>query len=126
MAKFTYYNNNPYRIEEKDCVCRAISNSLMIDYKTVASLLKLSANENNCDMLCVCCYHYLLEKVFNLKCEYAKNWERVEDIADKYCDKTVIIRIDGHLTMCKNGVIYDLWDCRKKFVDCFWIVDIDK
>ena len=119
---FVYHNENPYKIEEQDCVCRAISRALDIDYRTTNELLKMSADINNCDKLCVCCYHHLLENVFNLPVRYPKNWERVGDIAKNFPNNKVIIRIEGHLTMSENGVIYDLWDCSKRLVDCYWIV----
>jgi hypothetical protein len=123
MASFKYYNNNPYRIEEEDCVTRAISEALQIRYDVAKDLLRMSAERNNCDALCVCCYHYLLEDVFNLPVYKAENWERVKDIADEYPNSTIIIRVDSHLTVCKGNVILDLWDCRERLVDCFWVVD---
>ena len=44
------------------------------------------------------------------------------EVAKKYPHNKVIIRIEGHLTMSENGVVYDLWDCTHKSVDCYWIV----
>ena len=35
----------------------------------------------------------------------------------------VLIRIDGHLTVSKYGVVYDLWDCTQEIADVFWIVE---
>jgi hypothetical protein len=122
MAQFKYYNDNPYRIEEEDCVCRALSKALKLQYSTAENLLNMSAEHNNCDTLCVCCYNHLLEDVFNLPVRHPLNWERVGDIADLYPNNTVIIRIEGHLTMAENGVVYDLWDCRQRLVDKYWIV----
>lgn len=121
MSKFVYHNINPYRIEEEDCVCRAISLALNIDYNAIKNLLEMSADLNECDTLCICCYHHLLEDVFDLPVYYCNFNETVEDIASKYTHNRLIIRIDGHLTCAINGIIYDLWDCTKKNVDCFWI-----
>lgn len=50
------------------------------------------------------------------------NGETVEDIAEKYPNDRVIIRIDSHLTCSIKGIIPDIWDCSDKLVDCFWIV----
>lgn len=124
MASFRYHNENPFKIEEEDCVCRAISCAMgNLEYQTVKELLKLSAEHNNCDTLCVCCYHHLLEDVFNLPVRYPQNWERVEEISDMYPNNNLIIRVEGHLTCSlKGSIIYDLWDCRKRLVDCYWIV----
>jgi hypothetical protein len=123
MSKdFIYHNENPYRVEEQDCVCRAISKALDLEYYTVQNLLKMSAQNNQCDTLCVCCYHHLLEDVFGLSMRSCEKFERVGDIAKKYPNNKVIIRIEGHLTMSDNGIIYDLWDCTQRLVDCYWIV----
>lgn len=123
MAKFRYHNENPFKIEEEDCVCRSISCAMgNLEYQTVKELLKLSAEHNHCDTLCVCCYHHLLEDVFKFPVKYPQNWERVGDIADLYKNNTILIRIEGHLTMAKDGCVYDLWDCRQRLVDCYWVV----
>lgn len=117
---FKYHNENPYKIEEADCVCRALSKGLDLDYEVANSLLEMSAELNDCDKLCVCCYHFLLEDIFHLPVRYSDFCETVREVAEKY--PKVIIRIEGHLTMSENGVVYDLWDCTHKPVDCYWIV----
>lgn len=119
---FVYYNANPYRIEEEDCVVRAIKAGLGLPYNTVEKLLTLSAEHNQCDKLCVCCYHFLLEDVFDLNVRFCKDYETVADIAKMYPNNKCIIRIDGHLSCSINGVVYDLWDCSQRLVDCYWIV----
>lgn len=35
---------------------------------------------------------------------------------------TYILRMAGHITVCKDGVIYDTWDCRRKCVYTAWLV----
>ena len=119
---FVYHNENPYKIEEQDCVCRAISKALDLDYDITEKLLKMSAEVNNCDALCVCCYNLLLEDVFKLPVRYAYNNETVIDVAKMFPHNKVLIRIEGHLTMSENGIVYDLWDCRNRLVDKYWIV----
>ena len=126
MADFTYYNINPRHYEEEDCVCRAISAGTGIDYYVVENLLELVADFNDCNKLCVCCYHILLEDVFMLPVRFCYNGETVGEIANMYKNNTVIIRIEGHLTYAVCGELKDLWDCRDKEVDCYWIAPIDK
>lgn len=119
---FVYHNENPYKIEEQDCVCRAISKALDLDYGITEKLLKMSAEVNNCDTLCVCCYNLLLEDVFKLPVRYAKNNETVIDVAKMFPYNKVLIRIEGHLTVSDKGVVFDLWDCRNRLVDKYWII----
>ena len=119
---FVYHNENPYRMEENDCVCRAISKATDMDYFIIQQLLEMSAEVNNCDTLCVWCYHYLLENVFGLNVRYCDHWETVGDIARQYPNNKVLIRIDGHLTTSDNGIVYDIWDCTQRLVDCYWVI----
>ena len=33
---------------------------------------------------------------------------------------SILIRVPSHLTAIKNGVLYDIWDCRYEFCDTVW------
>ena len=106
----------------KDCVCRAISTATGLCYEAVHNLLELTANEYDCEKLCVCCYNYLLEDILCYK-KFDCNFKyTVNDIADMYPRNNVIIRVQEHLTTSVNGTILDIWDCSDEKVDCYWIV----
>lgn len=122
MHPFYYYNINPHKYVEGDCVTRAISITSGIPYKAVKKLLKLTAEENECDELCLYCYRDLLEGTLGYRIVFPKETKRVEDVAKEYPNNTLIVRIDGHLTACMYGVCVDIWDCTQEKVDCFWIV----
>lgn len=121
MHDFTYYNANPNNYEEEDCVCRAISAATNLDYYVCDNLLTLIAETNHCEKLCLCCYHILLEDVFELPVRFCENGETVGEIAKMFKNNTVIIRIHGHLTYAINGELKDIWDCWDEEVDCYWI-----
>lgn len=122
MEKFAYFNLNPKKQQEEDCVCRAISLGCGLPYEATKNLLNLMADYYECDTLCVCCYHHLLENIFGYDVVYCANGECVRDIASLYKNGTVIIRVTGHLTCAVRGVVYDIWDCTEETVDCYWIV----
>lgn len=122
MTNFFYHNVNPDKSIEEDCVTRAISLASKIPYKAVTKLLNTTAEENNCDKLCVCCYRFLLEDTLGYRLMFPKGYKRVKDIAEEYNNNTIIVRINGHLTACVYGVCVDIWDCTEEEVDCFWIV----
>ena len=122
MVDFQFYNANPLKKLEQDCVCRAISRAVKMPYKTIENKLHLIGKLFECDELCVCCYHHLLEKVFGLKQKIA-NGKTVREVVKDYHNSILLLRLEGHLTMAEFGVIYDLWDCRDEKVDVFWIVD---
>lgn len=118
---YKFYNANPLGNIEQDCVCRAISTATEIPYKSVEEKLELIGELFECEELCVCCYHHLLEKVFGLKQKFA-NGKTVKEIAQEFFDNRVLIRISGHLTCSLYGVVYDIWDCTEELADIFWIV----
>lgn len=122
MINFQYHNANPDKKIEGDCVARAISLASGIPYKAVEKLLKTTAEENNCDKLCLYCYRILLEDTLGYRIVFPQEFKRVEDIAKEYRNNVIIVRIDGHLTACMYGVCVDIWDCTQEEVDCFWIV----
>lgn len=122
MGNYKYYNRNPEQLRLKDCVCRAVSTATNLKYDAVDNLLNLTAHMNDCETLCVCCYNFLLEDILEyrrVECDFKYT---VNDIAEKYPDDRVIIRIKEHLTTSINGTILDIWDCSDYFVDCYWIV----
>lgn len=123
MTDYQYYNHNPNNLVLKDCVCRAISTATSLKYEAVNNLLELTANDNNCEKLCVCCYDYLLTDTLcyrRMDCDFKYN---VSEVASQYPRNKLIIRVEGHLTCSIFGTILDLWDCLDELVDCYWIVD---
>ena len=82
----------------------------------------MSARDNGCECLTLECYSHLLTDVFGLPIRYCENWERVGEIAKMFPNNKVLIRMEGHLSMSDNSIIYDLFDCRNHFATCYWIV----
>ena len=121
MVDYRFYNANPLGKIESDCVCRAISRATKIPYKVIQYKLHLVAELFECEKLCLCCYHHLLEKVFGLTQKNA-NKRTVRELAEDFKDNILIIRIQGHLTMSEYGHVYDIWDCRDEEADVFWII----
>ena len=123
MTKYTYYNRNPDGLTLKDCVCRAISTVTNLQYDAVNNLLDITAERHECDKLCVCCYHHLLEEILcypRIDCDFQQT---VSEVAKKYPRNKLIIRVDSHLTSAIRGTILDIWDCAEELVDCFWVVE---
>ena len=121
-SNYKYYNRNPDKLHLKDCVCRAISTATFLSYEAVDKLLKLTANEYDCEKLCVCCYHKLLEDVLQyhrFNCDFEKT---VKQVSKEYPNNRLIIRVNEHLTSSLYGTILDIWNCSEELVDCFWIV----
>ena len=121
--RYRYYNRRPDGAEIEDCVCRAISTATGLKYEAVENLLALTSCNYDCDKLSVDCYHNLLDGTLCYKQRTCKRNETVGELAERYRDKRLIIRINGHLTCSLYGTIVDIWDCTEKTVDVFWIVE---
>ena len=119
---FRYHNVNPDKSVEGDCVTRAISLASGIPYTAISVLLDATSMEHECDRLCVCCYHHLLEDTLGYRVQFVKGYKTVGEIAEEYKHNKVIVRIEGHLTACMYGIVTDIWDCTGEEADCFWIV----
>lgn len=118
---YKYFNRNPNGYKIPDCVIRAISTALNINYYDVVKLLHQNAIHYRCDDLCVCCYEKLLDIDLELPHYYGNN-RTVEEIADKFCNEILLLRIEGHLTTSVKGTIYDIWDCSNEIVTDFWVI----
>lgn len=121
--RYEFLNVQPLGKIQEDCVCRAISGALDEDYYLIENKLHLIAELFDCEELCVCCYKYLLDNVYDLKRIESFQGLTIEEFLN-ICDYgTYIIRVKGHLTWACNGVLKDIWDCRKEVVDLIWQVD---
>lgn len=118
---FIYYNVNPNDEHIGDCVIRAISLALDIDYDIVVKLLLNNSKYFNCDLLVKDCYAELLHNL-GFKC-YNGIGYTVKEIAEDFSDKKLLIRIDSHLTCSLYGDVYDIWNTSYEPVDVFWIIE---
>ena len=119
---FVYYNANPMGTIEPDCVVRAISTALGIEYYKVLEMLYNNSNYFNCDMLVKDCYKKIFDDYGLIEFK-PKTKKSVREVAEDFNDDILIIRIEGHLTTSLYGNIYDVWDCSDEIVDTFWIVN---
>ena len=119
MAKFRYWNENPQGEKRNDCVTRAICFATNLSYPQVRKKLFHTAKLLDCTKLCPTCYGFAIQQVFG---GVPKNCEgmTVGEFADKHPMGIYLIRIKGHLTVIKDNVCYDLWDCRHRECDLAW------
>jgi hypothetical protein len=118
--KYQFLNLQPLGYLVEDCVCRAISYATCIPYEKIQYKLYLTAEIFECEELCVCCYKHLLDNVFNLERVESYHGLTVEKFINLNPEGTFIIRVEGHLTACKDGILKDTWDCRGEIVDIVW------
>jgi hypothetical protein len=119
MPRFIYYNINPMGKKENDCVTRAISFATQTPYEEVRKKLYHSAKLLNCEKLCSSCYSFAIEKVFGARavnCDYMT----VYDFAEKHPKGTYLVRMTGHLSVIKDGNLYDIFNCFNEYLSNAW------
>lgn len=122
MADYIFFNNNPEKLIENDCVTRAISLASGLPYEVIEDKLYLTSKLFECPKLCICCYENLLNYVFNYENIYGVEGMSIGDFADKFPYGVYLVRVEGHLTCVIDNNIMDIWDCRDKIVDLVWEV----
>lgn len=122
MARYEFLNVNPLGKKELDCVCRAISLALQEEYYEIEHKLNLVGDLFDCDSLCICCYKFLLDEVYNLQRIEEVSGMTINEFANYYPNGTYIVRIEGHCTCIIDGICYDIWDCTGEIVDLVWKV----
>ncbi len=127
--KFIEYNNNPKNKKTGDCVIRAIAFATNTEWEKI--------------------YLELAEQGIKkgLMLNDPKNWRAyLKDLGydaqkmprklnnrrytlEQFCDniaeesKTYIVKIASHLTVVKNKNVYDTWNCSRKYVGNYWIIE---
>lgn len=126
MMSYVKFNNHPKGLVTTDCVVRAISKAFNKDYletrrelnKTKRELNFVSYKETKF------IYKYLEDcKRIIIKAEKGKPRIKGYDFIDLYPKGTYILKMAGHITVVKDGVLYDLWDSRYRSVYTAWKVD---
>ena len=127
---FQFLNVHPKGLFVKDCVKRALTFATGKPYEEVSLELNRLKKKTKC-------------KKFNDN----KNWKEYikqlgyekisfpiekntscmtgETFCEYYSKGTYILRIAHHLSVCKDGIIYDTWNCSEKRVYNAWKVPKD-
>lgn len=82
-----------------------------LPYYEIYDKLYLVADLLDCEMLCVYCYRFLIENVFNFAPIPTDDLYPAE-FADEHPNGTYLLRMEGHIVPLIDGTIYDLFDSR--------------
>jgi len=118
---FKYLNVNPLSITEEDCVTRAISLASGYSYAEIQDKLYYMSKLLECEKLCVCCYKFLLSDIFKYPKVDCDNLT-VREFANLYPKGIYLIRMNGHLSVLSDGIVYDIWDCSNEVLTDVWYV----
>ena len=119
-----YKNENPLKKETSDCVVRALATATGESWDTVYKELfeigfelKVMPNDNEAWR------EYLTRKGFTKHSISVKKGSKrptVLGFAKANKEGTHILQVANHITVCKEGVYYDLWDCGECCLYSYW------
>ena len=126
MIKFEFKNENPKNKKTTDCVVRALTTATNKSYYEVL---------NELYQLTIKTGYFMNEKRLEDKFLENNNFVKMKQPKkvngtkyqigeiDKLIEKDdiVIIRCAKHLTVVKGWVLYDIWDCRAKTINNYYI-----
>ncbi len=117
------YNAHPKGLNTNDCIVRAIATAFNKDYLECRRELNRKKRELG----------YSSYKDSKFLYDYLKGYPRLifkavkgeprikgSDFTKLHPEGTYILKMAGHITVCKNGVILDTWDCTYRSVYTAW------
>lgn len=122
---FKEYNRHPKGLKTTDCVVRAISTALDIDYLECRRNLNQTRKELGFGSYKDTKFLYkYFEGYPRLIFKAIKGEPRIKgtDFTELHPKGTFIIKMAGHITCMIDGVILDTWDCSYRSVYTAWKV----
>lgn len=124
--RYEQVNCNPHKKRTTDCVERAIAYATNKPYEEIVDMLVEVWKKKGYHPADKKCYEKVLEDLGFEKHKQPryKNGTkvRVGDIADitDTTYQTLLIVIPKHLTCVIDATVYDIWDCRDKFISNYY------
>lgn len=116
---YQFYNANAKGKFSNDCVVRAISLAENKPWNETYSELSRIAQKNGIILDDVNFVEPLLDSRYERICFDNIS---VGEFAEYHPYGIYLITMNGHITCCIDGVIYDTFDCRDRIMLCAWEV----
>lgn len=121
---YKYLNVNQNNNFVNDCVIRAISVAENKSWGDTYDDLSRIAKKNGILLDDVNFVEPLLDYRYNRIVTYPE--DTVQDILEMYPTGTYLVTMNGHITVIKDGTVYDTFDCRNRIVRNAWKVSLRK
>ncbi len=108
---YKYMNVNPMHNNIEDCTVRSISVAEGISWDKAYDKLSDSARELGLMMNSVEAVEEYLDRRYYTVPHYSKY---VKEFIKEYPKGTYLVTMPGHITVIKDGVLYDTFDCRNR------------
>ena len=116
---YKFFNANAHGNFVNDCTIRAISVAEGKTWDETYQELSEIAQQNGIILDDVNFIEPLLDNRYQRVCY---NQKYVGDFVEEHSKGTFLITMNGHITCCIDGVIYDTFDCRDRMMWCAWYV----
>ena len=117
---YKYYNANANNNFVNDCVIRAISVAEDMSWSDTYDDLSRIAKKNGILLDDVNFVEPLLDYRYDRVRSYPQ--DTVQDILEDHPKGKYLVTMNGHITVIKDGVVYDTFDCRDRLVKNVWKV----
>ena len=117
---YKYYNANSKGNHVNDCVIRALSVAEKMTWDEMYEKLSDLAQRQGILLDDIEFVEKYLDNKYPRKCHYSKT---IKEFIDENPYGTFLITMPGHITIVKNGVLYDTFDCSKRKMWCVWEVE---
>ena len=117
---YKFYNANARGRFANDCVVRAISLAENKTWNETYDELSEIAQENGIILDDVNFVEPLLDSRYERQC-YDHTY--VGEFVEEHPKGTFLITMNGHITCCIDGILYDTFDCRNRLMLCAWRVE---
>ncbi len=127
--EYVNFNMNPKKKKTADCVLRAVAFGLGQEYVETYREMVESSIKTGYFMSDKKGYQaYLKSKGYEMEKMPRKDNNKRYTVAE-FCDilakngETYIISVANHLTVIKDKKLYDIWNCGRKSVGNYWIIN---
>jgi hypothetical protein len=105
-----------------DCVIRAIAHATGLDYmKVFTDLCNLAITTGYLPNAKKTYEPYLISIGWKKHSPMKNGHNKKVRLKNYKTEGTYIVLTAGHLTCIKDGIMYDVWDCRKSCGNSYWI-----
>ena len=114
---FRYKNVNPNKSNINDCTIRAISVAQGISWDEAYKKLSNAARRKGLMMDSAEFIEDYLDSRYHRTCNYNMT---VGEFLKMHKHGIFLITMPGHITVIKDGILYDTFDCRNRLMWCAW------
>ena len=124
---YAYFNANPKKRETDDCVIRALAIAFDLTWYDIYDALEKIGRDNATVQDSDDCWKAFIQKqnVEPIQTIHKGDRRRKRglDFAKEHADGRYVLNMAGHLSVCVDGCIYDIFDCSDSMVYKAWKVN---